>query len=85
MESFAKVANIFRLLTIFAEHFAFHDRQSPKSALSYCNFLVFYGYLLLLLLLYQYFIAISYLFRPTTISSEQHEPCTEVVVLTLRG
>ena len=85
MESFAKVANIFRLLTIFAEHFVFHDRQSPKSALPYCNLLVFYGYLLLLLLLYQYFKAISYLFRPTTISSEQHEPCTEVVVLTLGG
>ena len=31
--------------------------------------------------------AISYLFRPTTITSEQHstEPCTEVVVLIFRG
>ena len=85
-ECFAKVVNVFELLTIFAEYFV-HDWWSSKSASIYCNLLVFYGYLLLLLLLYLYVVAISCLFELITVSSVQRstEPCTEIVVVTSRG
>ena len=83
----AKVVNDFELLTIFAERFVLHDWWSSESASTHCNILVFYGYLLLLLLLYLYVVAISCLVELITIISEQHsiEPCTEVLVLLLRG
>ena len=86
-ERFAEVANKLELLTIFAEHFILHDWWSSESVSTHCNLLVFYGYLLLLLLLYLHVVVISCLSKLTTISSVQHstEPCTEVVVLTLRG
>ena len=86
MEHFARVVNGFKLLTIFAERFVLHVWWSPESASTYYNLLVFYGYVLLLLL-YLYVVAISYLFRLTTITSVQHstEPCIKVVVVNLRG
>ena len=46
MERFAKVVSGFRLLTIFGERFVLHYWRSPESASSYCNLLVFCGYLL---------------------------------------
>ena len=69
-ECFAKVVNVFELLTIFAECFV-HDWWSSKSASTHCNLLVFHGYLLLLLLLYLYVVAISCLFKLITITSVQ--------------
>ena len=76
-----------KLLTIFAECFVLHDWWSPESASTHCNLLVFFGYLLLLLLLYLFVAVISCFFELTTITSVQHssEPCTEVAVLNLRG
>ena len=86
-EHFTKVVNDLKLLTISAERFVLHDWWSSESASTHSNLLAFYGYLLLLLLLYLYVVVISCLFQLTTITSAQHstEPCSEVVVLILRG
>ena len=85
-ERFAEVANKLELLTIFAEHFILHDWWGSESVSTHCNLLVFYGYLLLLLLLYLCVVAIICLFELTRITSVQHstEACIEFVVLTLR-
>ena len=56
------MGNDFELLTTFAERFVLHDWWSLKSASTHCNLLVFYGYLLLFLLLYLH-IAASCLFE----------------------
>ena len=85
-EPFAKVVNDLKLLAIFAERFALHDWWRSESASTYCNLLVFYG-CLILLLLYLYVVGISCLFTLTATTLAQHstEPCTEAVLLTLRG
>ena len=88
-ERFDKVVNDLGLLTVFAERFVLHNGLSSESASTHFNLLVFYGYLLLLLLLlpYLYIEVISCLFELSTITPVQHstESCTEVIVLTLRG
>ena len=56
------MVNDFELLTTFAERFVLHDWWSLESASTHCNLLVFYGYLLLFLLLYLH-IAASCLFE----------------------
>ena len=85
-EPFAKVVNDLKLLAIFAERFALHGWWRSESASTYCNLLVFYG-CLILLLLYLYVVGISCLFTLTATTLGQHstEPCTEAVLLTLRG
>ena len=74
------------LLTNFAKRFVLHEWWSPESASTHCNLLVFYGYLLLLLLLYLHVVTIKFLFKLTTITSIKLyiEPCAEIVVITLR-
>ena len=52
MERFVEVVNGLGPLTISAESFVLHDWWSSESASTHCNLLAFYGYLLLLLLLY---------------------------------
>ena len=83
------MVNDLGLLTVFAERFVLHNGLSSESASTHFNLLVFYGYLLLLLLLlpYLYVEVISCLFELSTITPVQHstESCTEVIVLTLRG
>ena len=80
------MVNDVELLTIFAERFALHDWWNTESVSTHYDLLVFYGYLLLLLLLCVYVVAISCLFELITITSVQHstEPCTKIVVLTTR-
>ena len=65
------MVNDFELLTTFAERFVLPDWWSLESVSTHCNLLVFYGYLLLSLLLYLH-IAASCLFELTTITSVKH-------------
>ena len=60
------MVNDFEIFATFAECFVISDWWSPESPSTHCNLLVFFGFLLMLLLLYLHIVA-SWLFELTAI------------------
>ena len=62
------MVNVFEIFATFGDRFVINDWWSPESPSTYCNLLVFFGFLLMLLLLYLHNVA-SWLFELTAITS----------------